>query len=70
MNQYQVTEELRSIIANNMQYTTWTVSTPHLVALVNKCIEEEREACAKLVDYWEAREGEHADAIRARGEKK
>ena len=30
----------------------------------------EREACAKLVDYWEAREGEHADAIRARGEKK
>jgi len=28
----------------------------------------EREACAKLVDYWEAREGEHADAIRARGE--
>lgn len=70
MNQYEVTEELRSIIANNMQYTTWTVSTPHLVALVNKCIEAEREACAKLVDYWEAREGEHADAIRARGEKK
>ena len=30
----------------------------------------EREACAKLVDYWEAREGEHADAIRARGETK
>ena len=29
---------------------------------------DEREACAKLVDYWEAREGEHADAIRARGE--
>ena len=29
--------------------------------------EKEREACAKLVDYWEAREGEHADAIRARG---
>jgi hypothetical protein len=30
--------------------------------------EKEREACAKLVDYWEAREGEHADAIRARGQ--
>lgn len=50
MNQYEVTEELRSIIANNMQYTTWTVSTPHLVALVNKCIEAEREACAKVCD--------------------
>ena len=50
MNQYEVTEELRNIIANNMQYTTWTVSTPHLVALVNKCIEAEREACAKVCD--------------------
>jgi hypothetical protein len=26
----------------------------------------EREECAKFVDYWEARQGEHADAIRAR----
>ena len=68
MNQYQVTEELRSIIANNMQYTTWTVSTPHLVALVNKCIEAEREACAKLCD--EARAARLAEVIRARGEKK
>ena len=30
---------------------------------------DEREACARLVDYWEARQGEHADAIRARGQK-
>jgi hypothetical protein len=28
----------------------------------------EREACARLVDYWEARQGEHTDAIRARGQ--
>jgi hypothetical protein len=27
----------------------------------------ERDACAKLVDYWEARQGEHSEAIRARG---
>ena len=68
MNQYEVTEELRSIIADNMQYTTWTVSTPHLVALVNKCIEAEREACAKVCD--EARAARLAEVIRARGEKK
>ena len=68
MNQYEVTEELRSIIADNMQYTTWTVSTPHLVALVNKCIEAEREACAKLCD--EARAARLAEVIRARGETK
>ena len=36
--------------------------------LANKVQEKEREACAKLVDCWEAREGEHADAIRARGQ--
>lgn len=29
---------------------------------------KEREACAKLVDYWESRQGEHSDAIRARGQ--
>ena len=74
MNQYQVVEELRAIIANNMQYTTWTVSTPHLVALVNKCIEAEREACAKICDKLQediATEPKHcATEIRARGETK
>ena len=29
---------------------------------------KEREQCAKLVDYWESRQGEHSDAIRARGQ--
>ena len=38
-----------------------------LVAFANLVAAKEREACAKLVDYWESREGEHADAIRARG---
>ena len=35
---------------------SWTVSTPHLVALVNHAINEEREACAALCfhmwDKW------------------
>jgi hypothetical protein len=39
-----------------------------LVAFAHLVAAKEREACAKLVDCWEAREGEHADAIRARGE--
>ena len=41
---------------------------PWVVKLVADAVAKEREACAKLVDYWEAREGEHADAIRARGQ--
>ena len=39
----------------------------HLEAFSQLVAAKEREACAKLVDYWESREGEHADAIKARG---
>ena len=47
--QEEILTELRNIVANNQHYTTWTVSTPHLVALVNKFVQDEREKCAKLV---------------------
>jgi hypothetical protein len=46
MNQDEVLATLHRVVAENMNYTTWTVSTPHLVALVNLAIEQEREACA------------------------
>ena len=46
MTQDEVLETLHRVVAENMNYTTWTVSTPHLVALVNLAIEKEREACA------------------------
>jgi ABC-type nitrate/sulfonate/bicarbonate transport system substrate-binding protein len=55
MTQDEVIAALREVVAANNQYTTWTVSTPHLVALVNLVIEQEREACAKIVE-------EHAKA--------
>jgi len=47
MTQDEVLSALHKVVAENMNYTTWTVSTPHLVALVNLAIEQEREACAK-----------------------
>ena len=78
MNQTEILAMLHNIIANNTHYTTWTVSTPHLVALVNKVIADEREACAKLVqDNAMACEpgsmlqvylASNATAIRARGQ--
>jgi hypothetical protein len=80
MTQDEVLKELHSVIAGNQQFTTWTVSTPHLVELVNRAVKAEREACAKVCDgladthekmnQW----GSHktadtlAQAIRARGE--
>jgi hypothetical protein len=72
MNQEQILEELRTILANKQEYTTWTVSTPHLVALVNKFVQVEREECAKLCEPQEAHDDpltawKIAKAIRARG---
>ncbi len=50
MKQDEVLSALHKVVAENMNYTTWTVSTPHLVALVNLAIEQEREACAKIAE--------------------
>ena len=52
MTQDQVIQMLHKVVAENQNFTTWTVSTPHLVALVHHAIAEEREACAKVVDDW------------------
>jgi hypothetical protein len=82
MTQDEVLKELRSVIATNQQFTTWTISTPHIFELVNRAIKQEREACAKVCDsFYESwinihgryefmGEGaqECAAAIRARGQ--
>ena len=52
MTQDQIIQMLHKVVAENQNYTTWTVSTPHLVALVHHAIAEEREACAKVCDDW------------------
>jgi hypothetical protein len=51
LTQDEILEALHKVVQENKHYTTWTVSTPHLVALVNLAIEHEREACAKMCDY-------------------
>lgn len=75
MTQDEILKELHSVIAGNQQFTTWTISTPHIVELVNRAIKKEREACAKLCDElsdkhtWEGcYADECAQAIRARGQ--
>ena len=50
MKQDEIIFRLKSIVHGHQEYTTWTVSTPHLVMLVNSAIEMEREACAKILD--------------------
>jgi hypothetical protein len=48
MTQDEIIKALRQVVEENTHYTTWTVSTPHLVLLVNLTIEQEREACAEV----------------------
>ena len=68
MKQDEVIFRLKSIVHSNQHYTTWTVSTPHLVQLVNSAVEAEREACAKVADGWPDYDVQGlAEAIRARG---
>jgi hypothetical protein len=70
MTQDQVIQMLHNVVAENQNFTTWTVSTPHLVALVHLAIAEEREACAKIADKHTKASfmGAVGAAIRARGE--
>jgi predicted nucleic-acid-binding protein len=69
MKQDEVVQTLREVIAEAENFTTWTVSTPHLVELVKRAVEAEREACAKVVDHiLKEGGGTWGDAIRARGQ--
>lgn len=77
MTQDQIIAVLHKVVAENQNFTTWTVSTPHLVALVTHAIEAEREACAKVCDDnatdlsegdWDSACTNCAYHIRARGE--
>jgi hypothetical protein len=73
MTQDEILEALHKVVQENKHYTTWTVSTPHLVALVNLAIEHEREECAKVcedLDAWNMDDpaSTAATAIRARGQ--
>jgi hypothetical protein len=45
LTQDEILDALHKVVQENKHYTTWTVSTPHLVALVKLAIEHEREAC-------------------------
>jgi hypothetical protein len=73
MTQDGILQTLREVIAEAENFTTWTVSTPHLVELVKRAVEAEREECAKEADqYMRDCEGKSfgvGDAIRARGVK-
>ncbi len=70
MTQDQIIQMMKKVVAENQNYTTWTVSTPHLVMLVNHAIAVEREACAKICDEfcYGSTKILIERAIRARGE--
>jgi hypothetical protein len=69
MKQDEILQTLREVIAEAENFTTWTVSTPHLVELVKRAVEAEREACALIGDSMDSlQDGAIGRAIRARGQ--
>ena len=65
----QITFMLAEAIDQNREYKSWHCSTQHLMALVERVVAEEREACAKVADGWPDYDVEGlAEAIRARGQ--
>jgi len=78
-NAEQVAFMLHEAIDQNCEYKSWHCSTQHLMALVERVVAEEREACARVAEdmsnteanmnkTW--RNGCHdvANEIRARGQ--
>ena len=49
-NAEQITYMLAEAIDQDREYKSWHVSTRHLMALVERVVAEEREACAKMCD--------------------
>jgi ribosomal 50S subunit-associated protein YjgA (DUF615 family) len=66
-NAEQVAFMLAEAIDQNREYKSWHCSTQHLMALVERVVAEEREACAKVADGWPDYDVQGlAEAIRAR----
>ena len=69
MNQNEVLAMLHTVVAENQQYTTWTVSTPHLVMLVEKARQKELDACCDLLEGMHAAtDGNHNYYLHAANE--
>jgi hypothetical protein len=72
MTQDEIIKALRQVVEENTHYTTWTVSTPHLVLLVNLAIEQERDrikqANAPEIERINAHIKELEDAVLAERE--
>jgi hypothetical protein len=49
-NAEQITYMLAEAIDQNREYKSWHCSTQHLMALVERVVAEEREACAVIAD--------------------
>jgi hypothetical protein len=55
-NAEQITYMLAEVIGQNREYRSWHCSTQHLMALVERVVAEEREACAKVCDDYDVAE--------------
>lgn len=67
MNREDIIRMAREALDKKVEYSVWTVSTPHLEEFARLVAAAEREACAKMVEEW-ITHPHLAIAIRARGQ--
>jgi len=72
MNRDDIVRMVREALNQNVDYSVWTISTPHLEEFARLVAAAEREACARACDklgdeYADANAADCAFVIRERG---
>ena len=73
MEKYEDIEFLRKAVKEDVGFSTWTISTPHLMRFAELVRQDEREACAQVAldyDLHSISAKVIAATIKERGEKK
>ena len=51
-DKHRLTDALKHIVDSNREFTTWTVSTPHLLLLLKKAVEEKVVKEDEVAEYY------------------
>jgi hypothetical protein len=74
IDRLDIIDMARKALSHNVEYTVWTLSTPHIIRFAELVAANEREACASIADKYADNVGDAdigasiAVDIRARGQ--
>jgi len=76
IDRLDIIDMAREALSHNVEYTVWTLSTPHIIRFAELVAAHEREECAKVAEKLADKEWSEtgcykcscAEAIRERGQ--